>query len=68
MKKILVVLAVLVVAGYFYFKPKRYEYRGLKFVEYHNGTTCSYMQFDIWEQLPLICGATSKILEVDKYR
>ena len=67
MKRFILVAATvtLVVGPYIHFRPVRYEHRGLKYVEYRNGHTCSYFPYDNWEQLPLICGDTAVVRKMN---
>ena len=76
MKRFLTGLAIalpIIAAGWYAVTYKTtYEKDGLKYVEYNHGPkkglTCSYMTFDNWNQVPLICGGTETMQEISKYK
>jgi hypothetical protein len=61
-------ILVILISLYITTRPNTYVYDGVKYVEYHNGKTCSYHEQDKWNTLPFMCAETAQMRRIFRYR
>jgi hypothetical protein len=64
----LTVVAVILGTWWYSVKPVRYVVGDLKYVEYHDGVTCSFSVQDNREQSPYMCDSTERMWDLFGYR